>query len=298
MRADRQRFIPCHSADRQATVGKVFPGMKMHPVQVIAVTSGKGGVGKSNISINLSIALAELGRRVMLLDADLAMANIDVLLGLTARLTLEDLINGDCDLADVLLEGPGGIRVVPGASGSRAMVNLSAAQHAGMIQAFSTISDDLDVLVIDSADGISDAVISFVRAAQEIVVVVCDEPSSIADAYALIKLLNREFGISRFRVLANMVFTPQEGRNLFGKLTKVSERFLDVSLHYLGAIPFDESVRKAVQKQRAVCEAFPRSKSAQAFKAIAQKVDGWPLADSPRGHLEFFVERLVQRKAG
>jgi len=271
--------------------------MNMHPVQVIAVTSGKGGVGKTNIAVNLAIALADLGRRVMLMDADLALANIDVLLGLTPGQTLEEVISGDCDLADVLLDGPGGIRIVPAASGAQVMVQLSAAQHSGLIQAFSTISEDLDVLIIDTADGIGDSVVSFVRAAQEAIVVVCDEPTSIADAYALIKLLNREHGISRFRILANMVHTPQEGRNLFGKLTRISEQFLDVSLHYLGAVPYDESVRKAVQKQKAVFEAFPRSKSAQAFKAIAQKVDSWPLADSPRGHLEFFVERLVQRKA-
>jgi len=277
---------------------KVTLNMSMHPVQVIAVTSGKGGVGKTNVAVNLSIALSDLGRRVMLMDADLALANVDVLLGLTPRQTLEDVINGECDLADVLLEGPGGIRIVPAASGAQVMVQLSAAQHSGLIQAFSTISEDLDVLIIDTADGIGDAVVSFVRAAQEAIVVVCDEPTSIADAYALIKLLNREHGISRFRILANMVYTPQEGRNLFGKLTRISEQFLDVSLHYLGAVPYDESVRKAVQKQKAVFEAFPRSKSALAFKTIAQKIDSWPLADSPRGHLEFFVERLVQRKAG
>jgi flagellar biosynthesis protein FlhG len=277
---------------------KVVASMSTQPVQVIAVTSGKGGVGKTNVAVNLSLALADLGRRVMLMDADLALANVDVLLGLTPRQTLEDVINGDCDLDDVLLEGPGGIRIVPAASGAKVMVQLSAAQHSGLIQAFSTLSEDLDVLIIDTADGIGDAVVSFVRAAHEAIVVVCDEPTSIADAYALIKLLNREHGISRFRILANMVYTPQEGRNLFGKLTRISELFLDVSLHYLGAVPYDESVRKAVQKQKAVFEAFPRSKSALAFKAIAQKVDGWPLADSPRGHLEFFVERLVQRKSG
>ena len=269
----------------------------MHPVQVIAVTSGKGGVGKTNIAVNLSIALAELGRRVMLMDADLALANVDVVLGLTPKLTLEDVINGDCDLCDVLLEGPAGIRIVPAASGAKVMVQLSAAQYSGLIQTFSTLSEDLDVLIIDTADGIGESVVHFVRAAQEAIVVVCDEPASIADAYALIKLLNRDHGVSCFRILANMVYTPQEGRNLFGKLTRIAERFLDVSLHYLGAVPYDESVRKAVQKQKAVYEAFPRSKSALAYKAIAQKVDGWPLADSPRGNLEFFVERLVQRKA-
>ncbi len=166
----------------------------MHPVQVIAVTGGKGGVGKTNVSVNLSLALAELGRRVMLLDADLGLANVDVLLGLTPKHTLADVIEGRCELRDVLLQGPGGIRIVPAASGTQSMVHLSPAQHAGLIQAFSDIGDNLDVLVIDTAAGIGESVVSFVRAAQEVLLVVCDEPTSITDAYALIKLLNRDCG--------------------------------------------------------------------------------------------------------
>ena len=209
----------------------------MHPVQVIAVTGGKGGVGKTNVSVNLSLALAELGRRVMLLDADLGLANVDVLLGLTPKRTLADVIEGRCELRDVLLQGPGGVRIVPAASGTQSMVHLAPAQHAGLIQAFSEIGDNLDVLVIDTAAGIGDSVVSFVRAAQEVLLVVCDEPTSITDAYALIKLLNRDYGMSRFRVLANMAQSPQEGRNLFAKLTKVTDRFLDVALQYVGAVP-------------------------------------------------------------
>ncbi len=267
--------------------------MGMHPVQVIAVTGGKGGVGKTNVSVNLALALAELGRRVVLLDADLGLANVDVLLGLTTKRTLADVIAGECDLRDVLIQGPGGIRIVPAASGTQSMVQLSSLQHAGLIQAFSEI-EDLDVLIIDTAAGIGEAAVSFVRAAHEVLLVVTDEPTSITDAYALIKLLNRDYGINRFRVLANMAHAPQEGRNLFAKLTKVTERFLDVALQYVGAIPYDEAVRKAVQKQRAVYEAYPRSKCALAFKAIAQKVDTWPLPATPRGHLEFFVERLIR----
>ncbi|MEH6565528.1 MAG: flagellar synthesis regulator FleN [Halopseudomonas sp.] len=265
-----------------------------HPVQVIAVTGGKGGIGKTNVSVNLSLALADIGRRVVLLDADLGLANVDVLLGLKPKATLADVLEGKCDLRDVMIAGPGGIRIVPAASGAASMVNLSHQQHAGLIQAFSEIGDNIDVLIVDTAAGIGDSVVSFVRAAQEALVVVCDEPTSITDAYALIKLLNRDHGMTRFRILANMVGTPQEGRMVFAKLSKVTDRFLDVALQYVGAVPFDEAVRKSVQKQRAVYEAFPRSKAAMAIRAIAQKVDAWPLPANPRGHLEFFVERLVR----
>jgi flagellar biosynthesis protein FlhG len=266
----------------------------MHPVQVIAVTGGKGGVGKSNTSINLAIGMAELGRRVVVLDADLGLANIDVLLGITSRRTIADVLSGECSLREVLVDGPGGIKIVPAASGTQKMTALSPMEHAGLINAFSELGDNIDVLIVDTAAGISEGVVSFLRASQEIVMVVCDEPTSITDCYALIKLLNRDYGLYRFRVLANMVKTPQEGRHLFAKLTKVTERFLEVALQYVGSIPFDEAVKKSVQRQRAVVEAYPRSKAAIAYKSLAQKADSWPLPASPRGHLEFFIERLVQ----
>ncbi|MDX9873355.1 MAG: MinD/ParA family protein [Spongiibacteraceae bacterium] len=272
--------------------------MSRHPVQVIAVTGGKGGVGKTTVSINLAVALAAMGRRVALLDADLGLANIDVLLGLKATHTLEDVLAGEVTLRDVLLTGPGGIRIIPASSGTQRMAQLSQQEHAGLIHAFSDIGEQIDVLIVDTAAGIADSVVSFVRAAQEVLVVVCDEPSSITDAYALIKLLHRDFGLFRFRVLANMCRTPQEGQLLFRKLTQVTERFLeDVALQYVGAIPFDEAMRKAIQRQKAVVEAAPRSRAAQAFKALAEKCDRWPLPSTPRGHLEFFIERLVQQDA-
>lgn len=268
-----------------------------HPVQVIAVTGGKGGVGKTSVSINLSVSLAQMGRRVALLDADLGLANIDVALGLSAKRNLEAVLAGECDLKDILLTGPAGIRIIPASSGTQRMAQLGAAEHAGLIHAFSEIGEQIDVLIIDTAAGISDSVVSFVCAAQEVLVVVCDEPSSITDAYALIKLLNRDYGLNRFRVLANMTRTNQEGQNLFNKLTQVTERFLDATLQYVGAIPYDESMRKAIQRQRAIVDMTPRSKAAIAFQTLAEKVDKWPLPSTPRGHLEFFVERLVQSAA-
>lgn len=264
-------------------------------VQVVAVTGGKGGVGKTNVSVNLALALAELGRRVVLMDADLGLANVDVQLGLRPKATLADVLSGACSLREVMVNGPGGIRIVPAASGAAEMVNLGPREHAGLIQAFSEIGDELDILLIDTAAGIGDSVVSFVRAAQEVIVVVCDEPTSITDAYALIKLLSRDHGVTRFRVLANMVHTPQEGHNVFNKLLQVTDRFLDVALQYVGAVPYDESVRKAAQKQRATFDMFPRSGVSLAIRTIARKVDAWPLPSTPRGHLEFFLERLVQR---
>lgn len=268
--------------------------MTSHTVQVIAVTGGKGGVGKSNVSVNLAIALADMGRRVVVLDADLGLANIDILLGISSSRNIENVLKGECELRDIMVSGPGGIRIVPASSGTQKLSQLNAMEHAGLIQAFSDLGDEMDVLIIDTAAGISDTVMSFVRASQEVMMVVTDEPTSITDAYAQIKLLNRDYDVFRFRIVANMVKSPQEGHLLFSKLTRVTDRFLDVALQYVGAIPQDDALRRAVQRQKAVVEAYPRSKASQSFKAMAKKVDTWPLPSTPRGHLEFFVDRLVQ----
>jgi len=264
------------------------------PVRVIAVTGGKGGVGKTSVSVNLSIALANMNRRVMLLDADLGLANIDVVLGLHPEHNLADVMSGERGLDEIVLTGPGGIQVIPGASGITRMAEMSPAEHTGLIQAFSEVAHDVDVLIIDTAAGISDQVISFSRAAQEVVVVVCDEPASITDSYAIIKLLNRDHGVQRFHILANMIRSVQEGRDLYNKMCRVTDQYLDVMLTYMGGIPYDDNLRKAVKSQKPVVEAFPRSRSAQAFKNLAKKTDGWPISSGVNGQLQFFVERLIQ----
>jgi flagellar biosynthesis protein FlhG len=265
-----------------------------HAVKVIAVTGGKGGVGKTNVSVNLSLALGEMGRRTVLMDADLGLANVDVLLGLRPKRNISDVLAGECKLTDVLLDVNENVRIVPASSGTQEMTSLGVHEHAELIYAFNELADDIDVLVIDTAAGISSSVVSFVRAAQEVLVVVCDEPTSITDAYALIKLLNRDYKMTRFRVLANMVANDTEGRNMFNKLITVTDRFLDVTLQYVGSIPYDENVRKSVQRQIPVLKAFSKTKAAIAYRQLANKVDAWPVMDVPRGHLEFFVERLVQ----
>ncbi|MCB1873800.1 MAG: MinD/ParA family protein [Gammaproteobacteria bacterium] len=268
--------------------------IKPNPVRVIAVTGGKGGVGKTNVSVNLAVAMADLGRRVMLLDADLGLANIDVVLGLHPERDLSHVVRGECSLEDVLIAGPSGILVAPAASGVQQMAELSKAEHAGLIRAFSDVGADLDVMIVDTAAGISDIVVSFSRAVQEVVVVVCDEPASITDAYALIKLLNREYGIDRFHILANMVQTAQEGHTLYNKICRVTDRYLDAMLSFMGSVPYDDNLRKAVRTQKPVVQAFPRSRSAQSFKNLAKKADNWPVPEGVSGHLQFFVERLIQ----
>lgn len=264
------------------------------PVQVIGVSGGKGGVGKSNVSVNLAVALAERDHHVMLLDADLGLANLDVLLGIKPRQTLEDVLAGRCTLDSVLVDGPAGVKVVPASSGVVRMTRLSTAEQGGLIQAFSTLREPVDTLIVDTAAGIGESVSSFLAAAQHVLVVVCDEPASITDAYALIKVLHQQHRVERFCVLANMVRDRADGEQLYGKLQRVAERFLDVQLSFAGAIPYDDNLRRAVKRQRAIVDLYPSSKASIAFKRLAAEVESWQLAGHPRGHLEFFAERLLQ----
>ncbi|MFW2404049.1 MAG: MinD/ParA family protein [Gammaproteobacteria bacterium] len=267
------------------------------PVKVITVTGGKGGVGKTNICANLGVAMSMLGRRVMILDADLGLANVDVLFGLQPRLNLADVVRGDHSLEEIILDGPAGVRVVPGASGLSEMIDLTPAHHAGIVNAFSNVSEDLDVLLVDTAAGISDSVLRFAEAAHEVVVVVCDEPTSITDAYASIKLLSTERNVNTFRILTNMTRRGGDGTKLFQKLSRVTDRFLHVTMEHAGSVPFDERVWRAVQQQTPFLTAFPASTASAAIKKLAHRADNWDVPREARGNIEFFVERLLQGQA-
>lgn len=270
---------------------------KLSSTKVITVTGGKGGVGKTNVTLSMAISMAREGKRVMVLDADLGLANVDVMLGLRASRNLSHVLAGVCDLQDIIVEGPYGVKIVPASSGTQTMAELTATQHMGLIRAFSSLEDDIDVLLVDTAAGISDMVLSFARAAQDVLVVVCDEPTSITDAYALIKILSREYDVQRFKIVANMVRSYREGRELYAKLTRVTERFLQANLELVACVPLDDRVRQSVKRQKIVVDAFPRSPAALALTSLANKAMTWPVPHSAGGHLEFFVEKLLVKQA-
>jgi flagellar biosynthesis protein FlhG len=178
------------------------------------------------------------------------------------------------------------------------MAQLSVEEHARLIRAFGELSFALDVLLIDTAAGISESVMTFNRAAQEVVVVVCDEPTSITDAYALIKVLSRDYGVDRFHILANMVSSTTAGQELYNRFSRVTNRFLDVTLDFLGTVPYDEYLPRAVQEQRTLMEISPNGKGALAFRRLAAKMEAWPPPTHASGHLGFFIERLIQSGSG
>ena len=231
----------------------------------------------------------------MLLDADFGLANVDVLLGMKARLNLEHVMAGQCALEDVIQTASSGLRVVPATSGNASMAALSRVQHAGLIGAFSQLLEPLDVLLVDTAAGLSDGVITFSEAAQRVVVLVCDEPASLTDAYGLIKVLvpaATELPVRSRR--EHRVDTPAHGRELYEKLVRVCHRFLGITPAYFGYVPEDDYVRQAIRRQATVVEAFPSSPSARAFQRLARAVDGWEAPAQARGGVEFFMERLVR----
>jgi len=265
--------------------------------KVIAVSGGKGGVGKTNVTLNTAIAMAKLGKRVLVLDADLGLANVDVMLGLRVGKNLSHVLAGECSLEDILITGPQGILIAPATSGTQSMAELTAREHAGLIRAFSELKIPIDVLLVDTAAGISDMVLSFCRASQDVMLVVCNEPTSLTDAYALMKILNRDHGVFKFKVVANMVRSPREGQELFAKLSKVTNRFLDVALELVATVPYDENIRKAVRRQKAIVDVFPGSPASIAVTRLAKQALGWPIPTQPGGHLEFFLEQLINRQA-
>lgn len=286
-------MAPMHNRDNFDDQATGLRKMNKQMVKVISISGGKGGVGKTNVSLNLAMALSQLGKSVMVLDADLGLANCDVMLGLRVEKNLSHVLSGEVSLDDIIIEGPFGIKIIPATSGSQSMTELTSAEHAGLIRAFSEMQTAVDVLLVDTAAGISDMVLSFSRASQDVMVVVCDEPSSITDAYALMKILSRDHDVDKFKIVANMVRSVKEGQELFAKLTRVTDRFLNVNLELVATIPYDENVRRAARKQKAFIDVFPKTAASMAIKSLALKAVKWPLPEMASGHLEFFLEQLI-----
>lgn len=289
----RKRIMPRPSKHLESKASRGSARQCIKPVKVIAVTAGKGGVGKSNISVNIAVALAKQKQKVLLLDADLGLGNLDIMLGLHNKHNLSHVLQGKCSLNDIILQGPSGISLIPAASGTDFMAELTPTEHAGIIDSFNELTDDLDYMIIDTAAGISDTVLSFTRSSQELIVVVCDEPTSLADAYALMKVMSKRFEWSHFHILANMVRKLRDGRELYNKLFKISEQFLDVQLDYLGAIPFDEHVYQALKKQKPVLTEYPECAASHSLKEITEKIENWHFKPVLGGNTSFFLERLV-----
>ena len=264
-------------------------------VRTIAIASGKGGVGKTNITANLAIALSRLNKKVLVFDADLGLSNIDVILNLAAKYNIKHLFQGGKKLSDLIIEGPQGIKILPASSGIQELTELDEFQRLRLIEEFEAYDDDLDYLLIDTSSGISSNVAFFCMAAQEIFIITSAEPTAMTDAYALIKVLFTKYHEKNFKVLVNSVKDKKEAADVYRRLSTAAERFLSISLDYIGYIPHDNFVPKAVRKQRAFMDIYPDSDAAKSIMSITERISS-DTGNTVKGTLQFFLGGLLKAK--
>lgn len=261
---------------------------------VLTISSGKGGVGKTNVSINLALQLSRQGFKCVIFDADLGLANVDVMLGLTPERNLFHVFHDGVSISDILHPTEYGFSILPAASGVSEMLSLSTGQKLELLEAMDVLENDTDFLIVDTGAGINDNVLYFNLAAQERLLVVTPEPTSLTDAYALIKVLKLKHGLDRFHVLVNMTQSDKNAREIFAKLYNACDHFLDgISLSYAGAIPNDPSVRQAVMQQRPFSDLNPNGDAARAVRTIAQSMAQWKPQDHLDGNIKFFWKKLL-----
>jgi flagellar biosynthesis protein FlhG len=239
---------------------------------VISIASGKGGVGKTNIIANLGHAFCSMGKKVLIFDADLGLGNLDILLGLTPKYNLSHFIMAEKKLEEILVEGPMGMKIIPASSGIKALAHLSKEDKIQILKKMDELVNQFDVFLIDTAAGISNNVLYFSAIAKDVVVVVSPEPTSLTDAYALIKVLSYHHGVKKVSLIVNMVKTIKEAEDVFGQLKMVTNRFLDVNLSYAGHVFNDEKIQKGVMRQKIVREISPESPSSACFNTLAENM--------------------------
>ncbi|HDH53346.1 MAG TPA: MinD/ParA family protein [Nitrospirae bacterium] len=264
-------------------------------IRTIAVASGKGGVGKTNITANLAIAFSKLNKKVLVFDADLGLSNIDVILNLATKYNIKHLFRGEKKLKDLIVDGPLGIKVLPASSGVQELTELDEFQRLRLVEEFESYDDGVDYLLIDTSSGISSNVAFFCMAAQEIIIVASPEPTALTDAYALIKVLFTKYQEKNFKVLVNDVKDEKEAADVYRRLSTVAERFLSISLDYTGYVPHDDHVPKAVRRQKALIDIYPDSKAAKSLLRISERLMNDD-SSNVKGTLQFFLGGLLNAK--
>ncbi len=261
--------------------------------RVIAVSSGKGGVGKTSIVSNLAITFARQGARVLAMDGDLGLANLDIALGLKPDLNLLDLFDETATIDEILTQGPEGVTLLPGCSGRYDLANLGERDRYKLFQAVDTLEDQFDLLLIDTGAGINSNAVGFASAAQTIVMVADPDPTSLADAYAFIKVMAMECGTKKVQLIANRVAGAREGEEVYDRLSTLSNRFLGVGVEYLGYVNNDAAIARATRERVPVVVGYPSSLASQRLQSIASKILALPIESSQSSGISLFWKRLV-----
>jgi flagellar biosynthesis protein FlhG len=264
------------------------------PLRVIAVTSGKGGVGKTNMSANLAALAARAGKRVLILDADLGLANVDIIFGVKPMHHIGDLLQAGVSAMDVLIQAAPNIHILPAGSGVQRLTELERKDKLRLVAALDGLEDHFDLVIIDSGAGIGDNVLFFVGMAQEVVLVLSPEPTSLVDAYAVVKVLSQQAGIRNFAVVINPVVDEMPARDMFQKLSTVTGRFLTAKLRHLGYVPRDENVHRAVMAQRPVVDLFPMAPASRAIAEVAARLFSEPAPQMMEGGMKMMWQRLMR----
>lgn len=263
------------------------------PPRVFTITSGKGGVGKTAVAANMALALARMQKKVLIIDADLGLANIDVVFGLAPRYNLNHFFKGERRLEEIMVEGPHGIRILPAGSGVQQFTHLDGAQQLRFMEELDSLHGLFDMVLIDTEAGISENVTYFSVAAQDILMVTTPDPTAITDAYALMKLLSTRYHQKTFSLIVNSVAGAEEGLDVFQKLTTVANRYLSISIDYLGCIPFDKRMSESIRRQQPMLELYPGSKVSNAFEGFARSLTTMPETVQPKGTIQFFWRQLL-----
>ena len=288
--SDLRKLITTASPGTEKVKDKDRPIKK---ARIFSITSGKGGVGKTSIAVNLAYALEQQNKKTLIIDADLGLANVNILLGITTKWTLQHVIQQEKTIPEVIVTSPEGLQILPAGSGIEEMTHLTVNQKLYLKSQLDILDEKFDFLLIDTAAGISSNVMTFNQMAQEVIVILSPDPTSFTDAYATIKVLALNYGVQEFKIITNIAKNASEGKELFQKLEKICRRFLRVPIHHLGSLSADPKLIQSSRSQKIVMKQYPKAVISREIKGIAEAICGIPYNPWSNKNINFLLNTIL-----